>query len=124
MRKFGLESDKQGFRIIYQEYFSLLKVCRSAYYYGHVSNCAGDSRKLLQMVKSLCRKSCGNTLPAYINSVQLATFHLFGKLLKKLLLINFYIIMKKMPYFHIISQPIIILCLLRLSFLKFRMMSC
>lgn len=99
MRKFGLESDKQGFRIICQEYFPLLKVFQSACYSGHVSDCTGDSRKLLQVVKSLCRKSCGNTLPEYTNSVQLATFHLFGKLLKKLLLINFYVIVKKMSYF-------------------------
>ena len=73
MRKSGLESDKQAFRLICQEYSSLLKVSRSAYYSGRVSNCAGDTRKLFQIVKSLCKKSCGNTeVPEYTNPVRLA----------------------------------------------------
>ena len=67
MRKFGLESDKQAFRLICQEYSSLLKVSRSAYYSGRVSDCAGDTRKLFQILKSLCKKSCGNTPPEFTN---------------------------------------------------------
>ena len=65
MRKSGLDSDKQAFRLICQEYTSLLKVSRSAYYSGRVSDCDGDTRKLFQIVKSLCIKWCGNTLPEY-----------------------------------------------------------
>ena len=72
MRKSGLESDKQAFRLICQEYSSLLKASWSAYYSGRVSECTGDTRKLFQIVKSLCKKSCGNTLSQFTNPVCLA----------------------------------------------------
>ena len=71
MRKSGLEADRLVFRSVCNEYSALLKASRSAYYSDRIPQCAGDSRKLFQIVKSLCREGSGPILPEFNDPVSL-----------------------------------------------------
>ncbi|XP_068684753.1 uncharacterized protein [Montipora foliosa] len=66
------KSDKDAYREIYNKYTKLLHDCKHLYYTEQINQCAGDSRKLFQVVTSLCNKKQECPLPPHNDSETLA----------------------------------------------------
>lgn len=72
MRKTNLDSDIRTYREACAEYCLRLKDTKRNYYAGLILDCAGDSKKLFQVVNSLCKVKGSNLLPPYNSAPQLA----------------------------------------------------
>ena len=66
------KSDKDAYREICNKYTKLLHDCKHLYYTEQINRCAGDSRKLFQVVTSLCNKKQECPLPPHNDSETLA----------------------------------------------------
>ena len=54
------------------QYSAFLKSARVNYYSNLIDQCAGDSRKLLRVVNSLCREPLETALPEHTDPTKLA----------------------------------------------------
>ena len=72
MRNSNLVSDVTAYRKLCNRYCSLLKHTKITYYCNLIDDCADDSKKLFQIVNSLCNVRSDNPLPPHTNPRQLA----------------------------------------------------
>ena len=82
--KTDLPGDWNNYRKVRNQYSAFLKSARVNYYSNLIDQCAGDSRKLLRVVNSLCREPLETALPEHTDPTKLAnefgTFFLKKKL--------------------------------------------
>ena len=72
MRKSNLPSDTSAYKRACYDYCATLKKAKKDHYANLIQECAGDSRKLFQVVNSLCKERSENLLPPHANPQQLA----------------------------------------------------
>ena len=72
MKKSNLPSDTSAYKRACYDYCATLKEAKKDHYANLIQECAGDSRKLFQIVNSLCKERSGNLLPPHANPQQLA----------------------------------------------------
>ena len=72
MRKTNNVSDISTYRNVCNEYCLLLKNTKTTYYSDMIEHCAGDSKRLFQVVRSLCKERSDNLLPHSDHPRQLA----------------------------------------------------
>ena len=71
MRKSNLDSDIRAYRVACNQYCFRLNEAKKKHYGGLIEECAGDSKKLFGVVKSLCNERT-DALPPHDNPRQLA----------------------------------------------------
>ena len=71
MRKSNLDSDIRAYRVACNQYCFRLHEAKKKHYGGLIEECAGDSKKLFGVVKSLCNERT-DALPPHDNPRQLA----------------------------------------------------
>ena len=70
--KTDLPGDWNNYHKVRNQYSAFLKSARVNYYSNLIDQCAGDSRKLLRVVNSLCREPLETALPEHTNPTKLA----------------------------------------------------
>ncbi|KAK3755485.1 hypothetical protein QZH41_001053 [Actinostola sp. cb2023] len=66
------QNDRDAYRSICNQYSALLKDTKKKHYAELIDQCAGDSKKLFQVVNSLCKERRENPLPSHEDPRQLA----------------------------------------------------
>ena len=70
--KTDLPGDWNNYHRVRNQYSAFLKSARVNYYSNLIDQCAGDSRKLLRVVNSLCREPLETALPEHTDPTKLA----------------------------------------------------
>ena len=70
--KTDLPGDWNNYHKVRNQYSAFLKSARVNYYSNLIDQCAGDSRKLLRVVNSLCREPLETALPEHTDPTKLA----------------------------------------------------